>query len=339
MKKIALLFSMVILFTFASCGQGQSANENIIIPLYEEETIMETTSKVVLKAEFQDVLAPKEDVESAVQYEDFNNDVSTIYMDYRNTPYRDKLTKQEKELYDDIYSAIISYSTFEIEPIKGKYTKENFNNATDALYGDHAELKLFMYTRNEYDCNINSEIPIKMSVVPSYNWKYEYAKFDSNYMNSYLESINEVCDEIINRMPQNATLTEKYEFLGREIFNMTTYVDKSENEELYKNETGDQASWAYCYLNGPFLYGEGLCQAYAQAYQYLCNRAGLWCICTEGGCHMWNLVMLEDGLTYHVDLTWSDTENNFMAYFLLTQEEIEVNHTHEDKYEWCATGK
>ena len=92
------------------------------------------------------------------------------------------------------------------------------------------------------------------------------------------------------------------EFLGKEICLRTEYVDKSDSEV---------PNWSWCYMNGVFLEGEGVCQAYAYAYQYLCHRAGLWSVTVSGNCHCWNMVQLENGATYHVDLTWADSAENF----------------------------
>ena len=327
-KNVArILITLVSIILLTSCGREQS--DSIIIPSYDDENVTEIVTQEITANK-----AAVEYVEDKILY----NENSKQEFDSKMTPYRDKLSENEKKLYDKIRESIYAYSNFTMDPVYGQYSEEEFINAVDALYGDNAELWLFLYVTNEYAPENEGGYATKMSVVPSYNWRYEDVEFDAEYMSSYIEDINEVCDEIIGRMPQDATLEQKYEFLGREICNRTDYVDKSENEELYEHETGDKKSWAYCYMNGPFLYGEGICQAYAQAYQYLCNRAGLWCICTGGGCHEWNLIMDENGKTYHVDLTWADGLE-FDSYFMLTQEEIEYDHTHEDKDVWCATGK
>ena len=119
---------------------------------------------------------------------------------------------------------------------------------------------------------------------------------------------------------------------------MTTYCDKS-NEEL--QEEGINYSVAFCYLNGPLLEGKGLCQAYAYAYQLLCQRAGLWCVCDSNDMHCWNLVMLDNCLTYYVDPTWCDDhyldEGYDPAYFLLTQKQFEDTHDTTNT-DWVATG-
>lgn len=72
---------------------------------------------------------------------------------------------------------------------------------------------------------------------------------------------------------------------------------------------------------------------------YLCQKANLWCKTVEGisggnFSHMWNIVKLESG-TYHLDITWSDGAGlpcspEWNKYFMLTQEEILIDHEISD---------
>lgn len=247
--------------------------------------------------------------------------------------FRSLLSSKEKQLYDDWLNKILEYENIYVDFSTSAFTYEEMHNVTDALREDYPEFWLYMYESYEYtdEDEAGNYDAISGRIYPSYNWIWEDTTFKSEYMNNILNKIDDVCDEIISRMP-DGTYAEKYEFLAREIAGMTVYYD---------NEDSQSKDWAYCHMNGPLLYGRGLCQAYAQAYQYLCNRAGLWCICTSGDCHEWNMVMLEDGSTYHVDVTWADSEYYGFdeSYFLLTEEEIEADHIHEDKEYIVASGK
>lgn len=55
--------------------------------------------------------------------------------------------------------------------------------------------------------------------------------------------------------------------------------------------------------------GKGVCTAYAELYQYLCNYCGLRCEIIHGNkkTHEWNRVRC-NGKWYYVDVTWDDTE-------------------------------
>ena len=68
---------------------------------------------------------------------------------------------------------------------------------------------------------------------------------------------------------------------------------------------------------GILLYGEGLCEAYAKAYQMLLDQAGLTNRLVTGTAgetpndaisHMWNQVKI-GSIWYHVDCTWDDPED------------------------------
>ena len=71
-----------------------------------------------------------------------------------------------------------------------------------------------------------------------------------------------------------------------------------------------------------------ICQGFAQTYDYLCKRAGLFSLVVSGntsfGDHAWNIIKLDDGY-YHVDTTWMQSNKN--RYFCLTDKQIAVDHT------------
>ena len=67
-------------------------------------------------------------------------------------------------------------------------------------------------------------------------------------------------------------------------------------------------------LTGVFLDHRAVCAGYAGAYQYLCERAGLFCTYVSGtavmkdgtsGSHAWNLIRIKDAY-YWADTTWGD---------------------------------
>lgn len=80
---------------------------------------------------------------------------------------------------------------------------------------------------------------------------------------------------------------------------------------------------------GPLLYGTGVCDGYACAYQLLCFLADIECVRFRGevrsGSHAWNQVLL-DGQWYHVDVTWDDTGALLHEYFLISDSNIGRDH-------------
>lgn len=79
--------------------------------------------------------------------------------------------------------------------------------------------------------------------------------------------------------------------------------------------------------DGPLVYGKALCEGYSKAFMYLCQRAGIQCICIAGygnsESHMWNMLQL-DGEWYHMDVTWDD--NNTYDYFCIPTKKITIDH-------------
>ena len=78
--------------------------------------------------------------------------------------------------------------------------------------------------------------------------------------------------------------------------------------------------------------------AYAAAYAYLCREADIGAEIVlgtaNGGAHAWNALYLDDGIGY-VDVMWNDTPTKdsilpFHGYFMLSLEEITLDHTFAD---------
>ena len=112
--------------------------------------------------------------------------------------------------------------------------------------------------------------------------------------------------------------------------------DMSEYEiELYLHDTlaekivyeeSTNAHNAY----GAMVEGVAVCEGYAEAFQYLLHRAGIFSYIVLGSSkgvgHAWNIVRI-DGKYYHVDLTWNDQESDiYHAYFNVTDTMIRKDH-------------
>ncbi|MBQ3151109.1 MAG: hypothetical protein IJB86_07710 [Clostridia bacterium] len=230
-----------------------------------------------------------------------------------------------QRIYDEVLRNLVGYKDTFFDFGKSDFTEDQFWKATRAIHMDYPETRMYMTLYYEYDCEMNKAVCCEVRC--GYLWRmWQY--FSPRQMEMTMNAINLVCDSIIARMP-DGTNAEKYEYLAREIARKTTYTDNDEKDYLLRVNY----DFSYSYMNGILLKGKGLCQAYAQAYQYLCHRAGLWNITVSGGNHEWNMVKLEDGSTYHVDVTWADGVGGFDEYyFLMTQEEAEYDHTIKEGY-------
>lgn len=296
----------------------------------------ETTSLVIESTISEDkttILTTVAEKTSAVTTEVSTPEEKPEYFNHQAN--RTRLTQSEQKIYDEYIEAILNYKEFIVDFAKVSYDYETFYRVKDEIHRDYPETRLYLTSDETIRDEIYNGKPRFISVYYDYNW-LTVGEFSAEYMDNYLHEMDLVCDSIIAEMPEGLSYAKQYEFLGRKICSRTVYVDKSDWDIPY-----EEVSWSWCYMNGPLLEGEGLCQAYAYAYQYLCHRAGLWCITCSGGCHCRNIVMLEDGSTYHVDLTWADVnwaEDGFdEEYFLMTQDECAADHSF-DEDAWVATG-
>lgn len=90
----------------------------------------------------------------------------------------------------------------------------------------------------------------------------------------------------------------------------------------------------------------GVCQAYAELYQYILTRAGMKCeiVVSTAMNHAWNLVQV-DGAYYHVDVTWDDPVPDSPGqarhgYFLVSDAAIQTprNGGTSTHYGWDSNG-
>ncbi|MDD2648101.1 MAG: Ig-like domain-containing protein [Eubacteriales bacterium] len=138
---------------------------------------------------------------------------------------------------------------------------------------------------------------------------------DKDELDAKLSAIMSECDK------NASTSTEKALWLHDYLINNTDY------DLTYSNYDGGSA----------ILTGSGTCQAYAEAYSLLLDKAGINNAYVSGygngGDHLWNLVEL-DGEWVHVDTTWDDPigGKSRQKYFGKTSDEMAKDH------EWSADG-
>ncbi len=78
----------------------------------------------------------------------------------------------------------------------------------------------------------------------------------------------------------------------------------------------DKASDRIHEAAGALLDGRAVCDGYAKSFKILCDELGIPCVIVGGTAtqpnsvepHAWNLVQMENGLWYAVDVTWNDDE-------------------------------
>lgn len=81
---------------------------------------------------------------------------------------------------------------------------------------------------------------------------------------------------------------------------------------------------------GPLLEGQGVCSAYARAFQFLTQLAGFDCMVDGGdssaGPHAWNLVRTGGNNYYMVDVTWNDSDWTKNQWMMIPDRAARVDH-------------
>ena len=153
-----------------------------------------------------------------------------------------------------------------------------------------------------------------------YSWKPDTKSpfYEQDY-SKVVERVNEAYDEVIkDGMSDYEKELALYDWLMR-------------NGSYAYDENGDPADKHSSY--DILVNGEGVCEAYALAYMFLCWRANIYCEAVSGdvktdsgeydGGHAWNIVYL-DGDYYMVDPTWDDSLGEVHEYFNLSGDEMKV---------------
>lgn len=239
---------------------------------------------------------------------------------------RSMLNKTEKRLYDKFLPYVLSYTPFTIDYRDMNYELDTLQTALNAIRYDYPETWLYFAEGTE-------EVTISGEDYYTHGSKYftldgMLGDFNKKAVVDYISKVDRECDLILEKMPEGLSTKEKYIWIADYICMITEYCDDPDGR--------------YIYADGPILDGKGLCQSYAHAYQWLCQKAGLWCMTCSGiaagEAHAWNVVKLDDGKTYYADLTWADALNNPFDYYFMSYEQCSKTHT-LDVGEWIADGE
>lgn len=131
-------------------------------------------------------------------------------------------------------------------------------------------------------------------------------------------------NKIISSIPKYASRYKKAQIINDWLVKNNTY-----NPYVY-NGNNDAASKRAWDITSALVYTDNtsddtkypVCEGYSNAFKYLCDKVGIPCVSVESSTHKWNLIKLEDGNWYHVDVTWNDpvgaTNYSYInKYFLL----------------------
>ena len=224
----------------------------------------------------------------------------------------------EKNLYSQIYAAVLDCR----EGIK--FSKDTtalmFEKAMNACLSDFPE---FFHMSRGYTVYYKSTDKVKISAV-----EFQYASEGSS------EQIAEIWQREKQQLEVKADELLSDIEKGASEWQIALYV----HDALIRNCTYDQTfqaphtSDAY----GAVVLGKAVCEGYADAFQYLLNRADMECLFVAGTAldengqsvlHAWNKVRI-GGKFYNVDVTWDGVAAPAVShrYFNLTDSQMQYDH-------------
>lgn len=233
------------------------------------------------------------------------------------------LTDDQKLIYQQILDGVRSVQeTFVVYGAQ----KEDVEPTYHAVLTDHPEL----FWVDGSTSFTYFELGSTMTISPGFS-------IPADQVEDVRTRIEEVADEFISSLPTGVDdygiAKAAYEF----VINTTDYdANASQNQNI----------------QSVFLYHASVCAGYSRAFQYLLQRAGVYCSFVEGEIpssgedHAWNLVRMGEDYTY-VDVTWGDPtypgldEERAVGatydYLGLTTEEIlRDDHAFADESLWPA---
>lgn len=218
------------------------------------------------------------------------------------------LSSEEKKIYIAVRDGIAGLQT----TIQASATLSDPNRALAAyvaVLGDYPEYYFVDNTAGAQVRVMGSDITFSVS--------YLYSASQIAQMNAEIEA---KAAAVLGKIGANTSTFDKLRILHDSIILSCQF-----------NESAANAANLY----GALVGGQALCEGYSEAFQYLCQRAGILCLIVTGETtvrHMWNMVRA-DNEYYHMDLTYDDPvfptpDPAYIRYsnFNVTTSEVKLSH-------------
>lgn len=252
-------------------------------------------------------------------FDENSNKENSIEYPYTSYAYESgELNDEQLRLYNELYPKIMARELFSYKTEDVGYeVLDNILVAWDALSTDFPQIDNY-FTIDEID---DSEGNV-LSFDSCYTciWTDDRNQDTEELITQGILEFEDICNQIIKNIPKESTTYEKYYYLAAALSNRVEY-------DYLLDLPGNYTP--YCIVTG-----SGICQGYAKAYQYLCQKANLWCRMVSGAsenvAHAWNIVKLDSGI-FHIDVTWADEQGEpgseeWLRYFMLTEDQILIDH-------------
>ena len=292
--------------TAGQTQQTQKPNETPANATVTSKAAVTSSQKAAQKTTSQ----IKENVDDTQSYHIYADGYVTKYDELKLK----NLSKKEKEAYKALSEGI--WKMQKNINIKGGVIRQE--DASDFLYIVLSTMPEVNYVKGTFRISISGGYVKKYSI--------DYT-LDAKEAQSEHRQLRAAAAGIIGSLDPGMSDYDKVKFFH-------DYIIK--NCE-YDNEGGASCYTAY----GCLVEGKAVCEGYAMALDYLCEKAGIYSLLISGEStnssgvtqsHIWNKIQL-DGKWYNFDVTWDDPVSNFGAdyirydNFALTDEELSLSHT------------
>ena len=259
---------------------------------------------------------------------------SSYWAKYGSDYYYNQMTASQKKLYDGLYQMCMAYLTGTGD-INGKTAVMNASreytqgvsysgltdteaiNTTIAFVNSNPQFYFLDgedYVR-EYYAGVENAGTIYVDV---------YDEFvDGATRQNYTDQFQSVIDNWMSQVNAQASVLDK-EYKAHELVITNT---------IYKDGASYNQS---CY--SVFMRGQSVCAGYAEAFELLCNGAGIETIIVTSTTHEWNQIHIGN-YWYAVDPTWADTSGT-LAYYNVSDETLRKNNrSHVPETFWSTVNR
>lgn len=324
-------------------------NDNMFINIFVVYNNLETYNK---NKDIVNTIVSNMEIEDNSPIEEYINIANQDSSYVRNVKEYNNLTDVQKEIYNMLYEKVFkkreTYSAKNIE-------NDDYYNAfwalnVDVCGEDPENYNIAMETTEEIE-GVSSNYyfyPQKDAYVfMPYRQLTKYGIYDYLYIpcdwldekqeitlieEEYLMSDDEReifdknVNDIIEKMPENLSTYGKYKYLSDSICDLVEY----DHETLAWEEETLEYNPRIHNLVGVFVDRKAVCDGYAEAYWYLCNKVGLYCgfLAAKGeddDAHAYNYIML-GGRYYFVDVTWLDETGDGQEFAFIYDQNKENQH-------------
>lgn len=193
-------------------------------------------------------------------------------------------------------------TTLDVEETSGKYVVQRFDFSEKELTKDDA-VAVWSFFKNDH--------PIYYWISPAISYSDTHLTLltDAEYANGEDRArFNELIAEFVEQYTSKVSGESSPYRIALALHDaVITDIDYAYETD---GKTPEDAVWAHNIL-GAFEKKSGVCESYAKTFQLLLNYCGVENIyvtgVTDDSDHAWNMVMMDDGEWYWVDLTWDDT--------------------------------